>query len=79
MFLASKFDNTTIELIIENKRENIKREVKLPGIMIEDKLSFNKHINNLHNIASNCLRALTKVRKYLSTEQAKRLSVAYVM
>ena len=79
IFLDSKFDNANIKLIIENKDVNNQREVKLPGIIIDDRLLFHKHINNLCSIASNYLRVLTRIRKYLYTEKAKPLLGAYVM
>ena len=37
------------------------------------------HIENLRSTASNRLRALPRIRKFLSFEQAKRLSEAYIM
>ena len=62
-----------------NKKVRSKTEVKLLDITIDDKLSFNKHISNLCSTASNRLRALARIRKFLSLEQAKRLSEAYIM
>ena len=60
--------------MIENKRVKPRSEVKLLAITIDDKLSFTTHIENLCNTANNCLRALARIRKFLSFEQAKRLS-----
>ena len=52
------------------KNEHIKstNEVKLLEITIDHKLTFTKHINNLCTTASNRLRALTRIRKFLSKE-----------
>ena len=79
MFLGSNIDNSKITFLVEDKMVQSKSEVKLLGITIDDKLSFNKHIANLCSSASNRLRALARIRKFLSVEQAKRLSDAYIM
>ena len=55
------------------------REVKLLGITIDEKLTFTRHIANICSLANNRLRALTRIRRFLSTEQAKYLSEAYIM
>ena len=65
--------------MIENKRAKSRSEVKLLGITIDDKLSFTTHIENLCSTASNRLRALARIRKFISFEQVKRLSEAYIM
>ena len=79
MFLGSKIDNSKITLAIENKQIKRKRDVKLLGITIDEKLAFTKHIANICSLANNRLRALTRIRSYLSTEQTKYLSEAYIM
>ena len=79
MFLGSNIDNNEITFMVEDKKVRSKTEVKLLGITIDDKLSFNKHISNLCSTASNRLRALARIRKFLSLEQAKRLSEVYIM
>ena len=79
MFLGSNIDNSKITFMIENKRVKSSSEVKLIGITIDDKLSFTSHIENLCSTASNCLRALARIRKFLSFEQAKRLSEVYII
>ena len=60
--------------MIENKRVKSRSEFKPQDIAIDDKLFFTTHIETLCSIASNRLR----VRKFLSFEQAKRLSEAYI-
>ena len=79
MFLGSNIDNSKITFMIENKRVKYRSEVKLLGITIDDKLSFTAHIENLCSTASNRLRALERIRKFISFEQAKDLSEAYIM
>ena len=65
--------------MVEDKKVRSKTEVNLLGITIDDKLSFNKHISNLCSTVSNRLRALARIRKFLSLEQAKRILEAYIM
>ena len=79
MFLGSNIDNSKITFMIENKRVKSRSEVKLLGITIDDKLSFTTHIENLCSTASNRLRALARIRKFIPFKQAKRLSEAYIM
>ena len=79
MFLGSNIDNSKITFMIVKKRVKSRSEVKLLGIKIDDKLSFTTHIENLCSTASNRLRALARIRKFISFEQAKRLSEAYIM
>ena len=77
MFLGSTIDNNNITFLVKNKRIKSSNKVKFLGITIDDKPI--KHINNRSNMASNRLRALTRVRTFLSHERAKRLSEAYIL
>ena len=79
MFVGSNIDNSKIMFMIENKRVKSRSEVKLLGITTDDKLSFTTYIENLCSTASNRLRALTRILKFLSFEQAKRLFEAYII
>ena len=79
MFLGSKIDNSKITFAIENKQIKCKREVKLLGITIDEKLTFTKYIANICSLANNRLRALTRISRFLSMEKAKYLSEACIM
>ena len=79
MFLGSKIDNCKITFAIKKKQIKCKREVKLLGIIIDEKLTFMKHIANICSLANNRLRASTRIRRYLSKEQTKYLSEAYII
>ena len=79
MFLGSKIDNSKIKFAIENKQIKCKREVKLLGITVVQNLTFTRHIANICSLANNRLRALTRIRRFLLTEQAKYLSETYIM
>ena len=79
MFLGSNIDNSKITFMREHKRVKSRIEVKLLSITIDDKLFFTTHIENLCNTASNSLRALARIRKFLSFDQAEPLSEAYII
>ena len=78
IFIGSSINNKNI-FIAENKHIKNNNEVKLLGITIDHKLTCTKYINNLCNTASKTFRTLRKIRKFLSREQTKRLSEAYIM
>ena len=79
MFLRSNIDNNKITYMIENRRVKSRNEVKLLPITIDHKLSFTTYIENLCSTVSNPLRALATVHKFLSFEQAKCVSEAYII
>ena len=79
MFLRSKIDSSKITFAIENKQIKFKREVNILGITIDEKFTFTKHIANICSLASNRLRALTRIRRFLSMIQTKYLSELYIM
>ena len=79
IFLGSDIDNSKITFMIEHKRVKSRNEVKLLNITIDDKLFFTTHIENLCNTASNRLRALARIRKFLSFDQTEPLSEAYII
>ena len=65
--------------MIDNKRVKSKSEVKLLGATIDYKLSFATHIENLCSTASNRLRALARIQKFLPFEQVRRPTEAYII
>ena len=77
-FLRSSINNNNIRFIVQDKHINRTNEGKLLGITTDNKLTFTKHLNNLRNTASNRLRALARIRKFVSQEQTKRLSYPYI-
>ena len=52
--------------------------VKLLGVTIDKRLNFNCHVENICKTASYKLFALQRIRKYISTEQAKTLAFAFI-
>ena len=65
--------------MIENKILKSRSKVKLLGITKDNKLSFTIHIQKLCSTASNRLRAIARIRKFPSFEQAKHLSEVYII
>ena len=78
MFLGQGITNKELNFKIDNITLSCSTEVKLLGIIIDEKLNFEKHISNLCSTASNRLRALTRIRPYLSIDQAKRLADSFI-
>ena len=77
MFLGTSQDE--IQMTING--ENIKscKQVKLLGVTIDSKLTFIKHINNICCTASKRTKALLRIRKFLSLNQARCLLESYIL
>ena len=67
--LSLEFGNTMLT------NQNI---IKLLGVTIDSKLTFDKHIDTLCKSANQKLCALIRIRKYLSIEQVKTLACSYI-
>ena len=70
MFLGSKICNSRITFAIGNKQIKCKREVKLPEIKLLQSTLL------IYAAWQTTLRALTRIRRFLSTEQTKYLPEA---
>ena len=79
MFLGSKIDNKKTKLAIQNKQKKCRRQVKLLGITIDEKPTFTKQVTNTCSLSNNRLRALTRIRRFLSPKKTELLSEAYIM
>ena len=68
MFLGSSIYNSNITYLVENKHIKGSNEFNF----WESPLMINLHLQNINicNVASNRLRAFTRIRKFLSQEQA---------
>ena len=53
--------------------------VKLLGVFIDKKLSFNEHISNLCKSGNNKINALLRIRQYIDNDKARALCNAYIM
>ena len=79
MFLGRDVGNKNIELNIDQVTLKNVTQVRLLGVIIDNKLTFERHISNICNSANNKLRALNRIRSYLDTEQCKYLANAYML
>ena len=77
MILGKKLGNK-VKLKINSIVINESDTVKLLGITIDSKLTFNEHISNLCRNASYKLFALRRIRKYLTQDQAILLYNAFI-
>ena len=70
--------NETASLCLNNKTiENSKSE-KLLGITLDHKLTFNEHISNICNKATQKLHALARVSSYMNTEKLRSIMKAFI-
>ena len=76
MILGKK--RNSVKLIINSTEIEESKKVVLLGITINNLLTFNEHIENLHRTANYKLHALRRMRKYLSLEKAKLLCNAFI-
>ena len=68
-----------LSLCIDGKEKEASNQVKLLGVTIDRYLKFDTHIRNLCSKANNKINCLLRIRKFLSEDQAKRLSDAYIL
>ena len=71
--------NANISLPIEKNNIKSVDVVKLLGIKVDSKLSFNPHVTELCKKSNQKLRALRRERKFLSEDQAKLLVNSYIL
>ena len=77
MILGGKKRNS-VKLIINSTEIEESKKVVLLGIITDNLLTFNEHIDNLCRTANYKLHALRRIRKYLSLEKAKLLCNAFI-
>ena len=78
MFLGGK-DVSGLALSVGNLNIKATDYVKLLGVYIDNQLKFDIHIESLCKKANQKVRALFRIRKYLSENQTKSLCDAYVL
>ena len=68
------------ELTLNINHTQIKssKEEKLLGIIIDNKLTFQTHVNNLCNKVSQKLNALTRIANYINPEQRRIIMKAFI-
>ena len=77
MFLG--VTNPNISLIINDQIIKCSEYVKLLGVFIDSKLTFNRHINNLCNKANMKINCLFRIRNFIGEKQAALLGNAYIL
>ena len=78
MFLGKKVDKQ-ICLTVNNLSIRSVDTVKLLGVVIDNKLNFVEHINNICKVANNKTNALLRIRKYIDVPTAKIYANAYIL
>ena len=78
MFLGGK-DVSGLALSVGNLNIKATDYVKLLGVYIDNQLKFDIHIESICKKANQKVRALFRIRKYLSENQTKSLCDAYVL
>ena len=79
LIVLSRTRNIKMNLQIEETSIESKNQVKLLGVTLDSRLLFTNHINNICDKAGKRLLALLRIRKYLCKEQAKILSISYIL
>ena len=67
-----------LSLFIDGIKIERTSEVVLQGITMDDQLTFKTHIEYICRMAKYKLRALQRIRNYLSTEKARLLATAFI-
>ena len=67
-----------VNLFLDENKIQKSQEVVLLGINVDDKLSFKMHVVNNFRKAKYKLHTLQRIRKYLSTYNAKTLCDAFI-
>ena len=76
--ILGKCVTNQLSLFINGIKIERTSEVVLLGITIDDQLTFKTHIEYICRMAKYKLRALQRIRDYLSTEKARLLASAFI-
>ena len=79
LFIDGVKNKSFLILNINGKVVNSTETVKLLGLTIGNKLSFNQHIETLCRNASLKTKALLRIRRYLNQDQANTLCNVYIL
>ena len=78
LLILSKKSNSNTEIILGNETIKNSKSEKLLGITIDEKLTFNEHIGNLCNKASQKLHALARISKYMDKDKLRTIMKAFI-
>ena len=73
--LVTKHDNVLVK--VDNEIIESKKNVKLLGVTIDNKLNFTEHITTICNKASSKLHALARISNYISQQKLRILVKAF--
>ena len=76
--VLSKTRPLEYNLLVDSNVIKESTDVELLGLIIDNKLSFEKHIARLFQTASYKLHAFRRIRKYLALVKARALGNAFV-
>ena len=76
--ILAKCVTNQLPLFINGIKIERTSEIVLLGITIDDQLTFKTHIEHICRMAKYKLRALQRIRNYLSTEKARLLATAFI-
>ena len=76
--ILGKCVTNQLSLFINGIKIERMSEVVLLGITIDDQLTFKTHIEYICRMAKYKLRALQRIRNYLSTEKARLLATTFI-
>ena len=79
MLLGKNIDNSTTSIKYKNFTINAKHSVILLGIIFDEELNFNKHVDEICSTVSRNTTALQWIRKYLNLEKALTLCNSYIL
>ena len=77
IFLGNK-NNESFTLNVNDSVLENSKSIKLLGVVIDDKLSFLPHVNNMCKKANQAIKGLLRLRKNLTQEKAELLCNAYI-
>ena len=74
----SKYKNIEKSMSFDGKTIKSSDTVELLGIILDKNINFKRHIQNIYCKANNKTKALLRIRKFLTLEQAQRLAQAHI-
>ena len=79
LFIEKYKGNSFLNINVNGKVNTSTEIVKLLGVTIDNKLSFNEHIEGISRNASAKTKALLRIRRYLDQPKANILCNAYIL
>ena len=76
--LLSNTEKNKFSMNIENNIIDNSDTDKLHGVLIDNELKFDKHVENLSKIASQKLHALARISKYMSLRQRRIIMKSFI-